>query len=510
MSATITDKFKRELLDGMYRSFSTAYDSGISLGDSDLYYVGISRAEEWEEDDNPPTPYPDKETVRIFQSSMQAVKRVTDLSYVVPRYNWSAGSIYTAWSDKNHSDTTVGAFADIAGPYYVITDDLNVYVCLQQGKTSEGVVRNSIYKPIDVSYDPFSAGPDGYLWKFLYNVGVYNSRRYLTSEWIPVEYVLDSSEGGLPGDELSSSRLAQIGVQQNAIPGQILGIEVEANGSGYDTAPTVIINGDNTSEAAAYAELDSNGAIFQVVMKENDSASLYSYGSGYGPETWITLSGGVSRTTPAKLRPVIHQDVGGLGFDPTKDLNASSLMYSVRLIADENKVFNISNDFRQLGLIKNPNKDSASFPLFTGDSEFTDVRGTALNKLYVGNGIIAENTTLDNTVTGLNSGAKALLDYYEEYVDSDCCDSLQNTTKNVLYVHQTPETGFTPFDRNEVVELSDNGGMATIQPHEDPAIPALRFADVDKFSGEVLYIDNRVQIERDPDQTEDVKIVIDL
>ena len=508
MSATITDKFKRELLDGMYRSFSTAYDSGITAGDSDLYYVGISRAEEWEDDDNPPTPYPDKETVRIFQSSMQAVKRVTDISYVVPRYNWSAGSIYTAWSDKNHSDTTVGAFADIAGPYYVITDELNVYVCIQQGRTLEGVIRNSIYKPVDVSYEPFSAGPDGYLWKFLYNVGVYNSRRYLTSEWIPVEYVRDSSEGGMAGDELSASRLAQIAVQQNAIEGQILGVEVLANGSGYTTAPTLTINGPSTSPAAAYAQIDSNGAIYQVVMKESDGASLFSYGSGYGPETWITINGG--GTTQAKLRPIIHQDDGGLGYDPTKDLNSSSLMYSVRLIADENKVFNVDNDFRQVGLIKNPNKDSASFPLFTGDSDFTAVRGTTLNKLFVGSGINALNTNLDNTVTGLNSGATAYLDYYEEYVDSDCCDSLQNTTRNVLYVHQTPETGFKPFNRDEVVEVSDNGGMASIIPHEDSNLPALRFADVDKFSGDVLYIDNRVQIERDPDQTEDVKIVIDL
>ena len=508
MSATITDKFKRQLLDGMYRSFNTAYDSGIEVGDSDLYYVGISRAEEWLDDDKPPVPYPDKETVRIFQSSMQAVKRVTDASFVVPRYNWSAGSIYTAWSDTNHSDTTVGSFADIVGPYYAITDELNVYVCVQQGRTSEGVVRNSIYKPVDVSYEPFSAGPDGYLWKFLYNVGVYNSRRYLTSEWIPVEHVRDSSEGGMAADELSASRLAQIGVQRNAVEGQILGVQIQSNGSGYTTAPTVSIHGKNTTSASAYAQIDSSGSIYQVVMKESDGASLFSYGSGYGPETWITISGGGS--TQAKLRPIVHQDVGGLGYDPTKDLNSSSLMYSVRLIADENKVFNITNDFRQVGLIKNPNKDSADFPLFTGDSDFTAVRGTTLNRLFVGSGINQLNTNLDNIVTGLNSGAKAYLDYYEEYVDSDCCDSLQNTTKNVLYVHQTPETGFTPFDRNEVVEVSDNGGMATIQPHEDSSLPALRFGDVDKFSGEVLYIDNRVLIERDPDQTEDVKIVIDL
>lgn len=508
MTATITDTYKREILDGMYKSFNSAYDSGIALGDSDRYYIGIGRSQEWQDDDNPPTPNPSLEHERDFRSSLQAVKRVTDLSYVVPRHNWSAGSIYTAWNDNNHSDTTIGAFQDIDGPYYVITDENNVYLCLQQGRTDEGIIRNSIYKPVDVTHQPFSAGPDGYIWKFLYNVGVYNSRRYLTSEWIPVEHVLDSTAGGLPADELSASRLAQIAIQRNAVPGQILGVEIEENGSGYTENPTISINGKHTSTAYAYGRIDSNGSIFQVVMKDSAGASLYSFGSGYGPETWITID--APSSTPAKLRPIVHQTEGGLGWDPRNDLNSSSLMYSVRLIADEYKIFTVNNDFRQVGLIKNPHKDSADFPLFTGDSEFTGVRGTALKKMFVGNGINATNTTFDNIVTGMSSGAKAYVDYYEEYVDSDCCDSTQNVSRNVLYVHQTTETGFTPFDPSEVVELSDNGGMASIIPHQDSTIPALRFADVERFSGEVLYIDNRVQIERDPDQTEDVKIVIDL
>ena len=38
----------------------------------------------------------------------------------------------------------------------------------------------------------------------------------------------------------------------------------------------------------------------------------------------------------------------------------------------------------------------------------------------------------------------------------------------------------------------------------------LRYAGMDNFSGEVLYIDNRVPIERDANQTEDIKIIIDL
>lgn len=515
MPASISDKYKRLMLDGMWRSFHNL--DVDSSRDSDTYYIGIGRSEDWTDDENPPTPTPDQQTVTTFQSGLQGVKQVVDLSYVVPRYNWSAGSIYSAWSNSYHSETTVGALQDISGPYYVITEEQNVYVCLQQGKTSEGVVRNSIYKPDEVSAKPFEAGPDGYVWKFLYNVGVYNARRYLTSEWIPVERIEDSSLGGPAYGSLSASRLAQLINQEVATPGQLLGIRVDNGGSGYSSTnpPSVVINTPETKQVAdqakAYARINAAGQIFQIVMKDSAGADSYSFGNNYDHRTYITLSGGTG--TGASFTPEVYLDSGGMAFDPRNDLNASALMYTARIIGDEYEIFNVNNDFRQVGLIRNMLKDSVNDSQYggvLGDSDFKGVRGNALRKIYVGAGIDDTLTDLDNTVTGLSSGAVAFLDYYKTYIDSDCCDSSLNTSHNVLYVHQSAETGYAKFHKGEVVELSDAAGTATIIAHADSDMPALRWADVDAFSGEVLYVDNRVPIDRDEDQTEDVKIVIDL
>ena len=503
MPATITDKFKRILLDDLYASFDNA---GKPLGDSDYYYIAIGRSEDWDDPNGvPPTPYPDMETTRQFQHSMQAFKRTADISYVVPRHNWSAGSIYTAWSDKYHSDTKIGPFDDIVGPYYVITDENNVYVCLQQGMTDDGAIRNSIYKPTAVSHAPFAAGPDGYIWQFLYNVGTYNSRRYLTSHWQPVEFIRDSSQGGPAADALSASRLAQLGVQRAAIPGEILGVEVVNGGNGFTEAPTITFHGDYDSaaeygEAKAYTRINSNGEIFQIVMKDS-ADGRFRFGEGYTNRTWATVSGGNGQG--AELRPIVHTDSGGFGADPRNDLNSGSMMYSVRIIGDEYKVFNVQNDFRQVGLIKNPHKDSARDPAFAGTEEVTGMRGTALKKLFVGDGIYDDKTNQDNLVTGLASGAKAILDYYDVYVDSDCCDRNLNRTRKVLYVHQNYDTGFENFDSGETLQLSDGGGSAILR--KSP-----KYTDIDKYSGTVMYVDNRVAIERDEDQTEDIKIVIEL
>ena len=503
MPATITDKFKRILLDDLYASFN---NEGKTLGDSDHYYIAIGRSEDWADaNGQPDTPFPDQETIREFQHSMQAFKKTVDISYVVPRHNWSAGSIYTAWSDTMHSDITIGPFDDIVGPYYVITDENNVYVCMQQGMTSEGVIRNSIYKPTDVGYEPFAAGPDGYIWKFLYNVGTYNSRRYLTSHWQPVEHILDSTQGGPAADLLSASRLAQLGIQLNATPGEILGVEIVNPGLGYTSAPTITFHGDYDSaaeygQAKAYARVDANGEIFQIVMKDS-ADGRFRFGEGYTDRTWITLSGGGGQD--AILRPIVHTDEGGFGFDPRTDLNSGSMMYSVRIIGDEYKVFNVKNDFRQVGLIKNPLKDSARDVAFSGDSYVTGLRGTALTKLYVGDGVFDDKTDQDNLVTGLTSGAKAILDFYDVYVDSDCCDPNLNVTRKVLYVHQNYDTGFENFDSGEVLSLSDGAGTTTLR--KSP-----KYTDIDKYTGTVMYVDNRVAIERDEDQTEDIKIVIEL
>ena len=491
----------------LYTSFQGAFDSGANPDSSDFYYIGIGRSEEWPDNDQPPTPTPSQETINTFQNSLSGVKRVLDQSYVVPRYNWSAGSIYVAWSDKHHSDTTVGTLQEIDGPYYVITDENNVYVCLSQGMSAEGQVNNSIYKPQEIHSQPFVAGADGYVWRFLYNVGTYNSRRYLTSEWVPVEHVLDSSQGGQSADALSASRLGQALIQLTAVPGQILSIEVDSGGVGYTSAPTITINHDPENApvqtASAYGRVDENGRLFQVVLKDSLDAPSFSMGEGYNSKTWITVSGGGGRG--ASLRAAVHTETGGLGFDPRSDLNSGAMMYSVRIIGDELKTMNIDNDFRQVGLIKNPLKDDAVV-----DSDFTDLRGNALKKLYVGSGINEDFTKLDNTVTGLSSGAQALVDYYSVEVDSDCCDSDNNISSNVLYVHQSHETGFSEFTVGETVELNYNGGTANVVGHSDSNVPALRPADMDAYSGEVMYVDNRLYIERDADQTEDVKIIIDL
>jgi len=101
---------------------------------------------------------------------------------------------------------------------------------------------------------------------------------------------------------------------------------------------------------------------------------------------------------------------------------------------------------------------------------------------------LSSDFTADNIILGGTSEATAIVDRF----DSD-----------KIYYHQTEETGFTPFQSAESVTETYGAGSGVI------GTPLTR-GDINKFKGEIFYIDNRAAIERSSAQTEDLKIIIQL
>lgn len=496
MSATITDQLKREIV---FSLFDKTQNIGVSSGDSDRYYLAIGRSEEWTDESIPPTPYSDNDEVLNFLSSVQSMKLLSEVSFVVPRYNWVSGNVYEEYDQQYGSNTEVSPVAvnnsaSVKNPFYVLTDDNNVFICLSQGKTLSGSSKQSLFKPTDTSGDPQTLADD-YVWAFLYNIGAREARQYLTSTYMPVERIIDELAGGPPDEELSVSRLQQREIQEASVSGQITSIAIENAGTGYSSSSLVTIsgtpNGDTTlTEAHAYVKV-SEGVITRVIMKEDSTDTNFSLGENYKNAS-VSISGG----SGADLRAIISAD-SGYGGDPRVTLNSSALMFHAQTTGRENEDFLVNNDFRQIGVIKNPNRDSSNAPGWVGDKTATSSTLSALKKLYVnGSGLTTSNITGDQIVTQPSPLAQAIVDYYDE-VDE------------VLYVHQTRDTGFSPFDTSEQTLTVTNSG--TCQSIPDPAGgPTLRYAEVDVYSGETIYIDNRLAVTRDADQTEDIKIVIDL
>ena len=459
MVAIITDRFKKQILNDL---FTDVTDS------ADTYYIAIGRSQDWNATDVAVTPTNTAKTERDFRSSMQAMKKGEDVSYVIPRYNWSSGTIYSGYDDHVQGYPTNG--------YYVMTDELAVFLCLQQGRDAQGNAVASTIKPSGSSLDPLTTS-DGYVWNYLYGQTALRSTKFTSANYSPVQFI-DSAGASAPALEQEQKT-----IQNAAIPGQIVGVKIDNGGSGYTSAPTVGFTGNGTRSPIATATV-YNGAIVKIEM--NDSGTGKAFGAGYDYGS-VTFSGGGG--TGAHGRMILAPDAG-IGADPREDLRSTALMFNTKLAGDENNALITSNDFRQVGLIKNPvETDSAS----TG-ALFTATAGNVLNKLKFGS--IAQNFSEDKTIQGSTTAAKAYVDKFDS---------------NYVWYHQTDSTGFLLFQEGETVtELDGNGEGILDSASVDGDDDAYTKSTIKPFSGTLLYVDNRAAIERDPNQTEDIKVIIQL
>ena len=450
--ATITNPLKKQVIDSLLTDFN----------DSDKnYFIGIGRSEDWNDSDTARTVINARWEERGFRNGLQSVKKVIDSTFVVPRYNWSSGAIYSAYDDKQVGYPTQ--------TYYVMNDENQVYMCLQQSKDATGAAVVSTIQPSgNTTGTPFSTA-DGYIWKFLYSISAGDASKYIAANFLPIKLQ------GTTDSSSSASDVEQKAVQDAAIVGQITGYQIDSAGAGYTSNPTLTVVGNGTN-AKASATISGSAVVKVEVL---DSSGTLMFGSGYNNAT-VTVSGGGTPTKPALIRPVFAT-VGGLGADPRDDLRSNGIMFTVKPDGTENDDFIVGNDFRQVGLIKNI-KDSA------GSTNFTESTGIALKKLKFS--AVTTGFTPDNTILGGTSGAKALIDK----VDSS----------NVFF-HQTDVTGFTSFDSGESVTETDGSGAGTLSNTTPLTNP-----EVVTTTGDILYIDNRAAVTRASDQTEDIKIVIQI
>lgn len=436
MSAVITDQFRvynakefvsRAATDNLYMFFSKTLNGPNTFG---------------------PAPLPLNAITDYFYPSwknMLAGKKIPFdfLTHVILRNLWTIQTEYDVYdiSDENLRFTNS----------IVITEDFNVYVCID--KPVGGV---STVKPVGTSPNVtvFSSS-DRYRWKFLYQLDPVRTNRFFTPFYIPVKNVTTPPSVG-------SVDSLQFDVQQAANQGEILSIRVLTAGSGYTSVPTVVVNGDGTGLQAT--AVVSGNAISHIVVT--------SYGYGY-TECSITLSGGGG--SGATLSPVMSP-IGGFG----KDMVATCVANNVLVVADfegnENMDLHILNDFSEVGMLKNPKS-------FGTSSNFTQetFRQTYVFNLSGVNGDIVR----DQIITQATTGAVGHVVDYDSDNEIIAVSGVNGIKFELGLIEST-----TPF-LNAIVEVITN-------PELEP------------FSSDVLFLDKREAITRSADQTEKIRLVLEF
>ena len=491
MAAIITEKFRTHNAKQFIEDFS---ESGQSN------YIFIGRSHAWTDDTSPPAPANSQSEEIGAYEDMIALKKVssTDISHGLVRYDWTSGTKYDEYRDNySASNTTnvtgVSNFFDGRG--YVITDEFKVYKCLKTGMSGGSTVASTV-KPTSVDTANPQVTGDGYMWKFMYSVVASDVIKFVTNDFIPVKSigaksaVAGSGTNGGFGSTASDDGSAQWDVENAAVDGAIYHYVVTAAGSGYSNGSSgsftvdVAVEGDGSGAVATLTF--ASGSLSSVAFKDTSS-----YGSGYKRASFPTLNSaisGISAGSGATIHPVISP-INGHGADPIEELGGNYAIVNSRLEFGEGSGdFPTDNDFRRIGLIKNPVQSS--------DGTISSASSmTATNQLTVAD---ASSISVDDLLTDAASESATTAKV-----------RVVSKTGNVLKTLPVVNAGgeYVAFANSD--EVFRNGAGTKSTDVTGSGVSASH-PEMTRFTGQILYVENRGAVSRAADQIEDIKLIIEM
>jgi len=462
MPAIVTNKFRINNALQFYESFGEATPT--------TYYLFVGRPQPFSTstgggtDSVPASPIDNVVDEMMYYRDMIAAKKITasDVSYAVPRHDWVTGTVYDYYRGDYGATVNSATVTTVAGgtdmfatttKMYVRSSAGNVYKCMSNNSGTASTV-----EPSGTSTSEFTTG-DGYVWKYMYSLTATETSSFLTTDFMAVH--TDST------------------VSAAATDGSVLHYHIANGGAGYTngTYSTQTLRGDGTS--ATFTVTVSGGAVTAVVA--------VGAGTGYTfADCKIdSISGIGTPSTSAVVTPIIGPK-GGHGKDAIEELGGFYVMTNSTLSGTAGSGdFVVDQDFRRIGVVRDP------FDFGTTTICSADTRAALKSVTFSGSPGSFVN---DEVITGGTSGAKGLV------VDFD------STTKVLKYI-QTQWTGVdangdeTDFAASETI-TGAGGATGTVSTVNNP--------EIDYYSGDTIYAENRVPITRASDQTENIKLIIEF
>ena len=498
MAAIITEKFRQHNADQFFESFSEDSKS--------TYYLFVGKATAFTSgttggsDSSPPTPSDSPTDTEFYAwDSMIAAKNIpsSDITYAIPRRNWVNGTVYDMYDDNISSSntTTSGASNLYDSSFYFMTSDFRVYKVLD----NNGGTAYSGAEPTSESTSPFALG--GYVLKYMYQVTSSEAAKFLTSDFIPVSN--DST------------------VSAAATDGKIESLKITA-GSGYTNGTYfAAVFGDGTSAGTSSGAVVritvSGGAIQSFGLTAGSDTTIHAGGAGYTFGT-VNLSSGFTFSDSGLSSAsnmggsggaveVVISPKNGHGNDAIGELGGHFVMTATTLSQAEGDDITTSNDFRQVGIVVDPT---------TFGTSTVATASTARQTFVVKGSSVSGTFEVDEKITQATTGAvgkvvefdstRSLL-YFQQERFGDFGTTSTNGDHSVfegtnVITGATSSATLTPSSDSETITLANNNTLATTSGYQNP--------ELQPDSGNIIYLENRKPIQRDSDQTEDIKLIIEF
>ena len=519
MPALVTDKFRilnaSNFVDSVDNTSNSYY---ITVNLANPTAVGFGRTTNW--NTSPPSPL-DSISSNAHSGDVSLYgKKVSsaNIRRIIRRIDWVAGTRYEMYRDdysiQNPSPQTNASRLYDAN-YYVMNSDFRVYICIENGSDGDTPKGNvSQDEPTFTDLEPSRAGDsgDGYIWKYLFTISPSDIIKFDSTEYITV-----------PNDWATSTdpqiRSVRESADSSVNSNQIKTVYIEKGGSNYSNGlgQELDIIGDGTGGRVRV----------DVVGGKITKTTVTSGGSGYS-YALVDLGPINSSSTgfSANLVPIIPPSKGH-GFDVYTELGTDKVLVYARF-DDSTRDFPVDTSFAQVSIVKNPTKvgtnDVYQENTFSGlnSIKFANISGTPkvgekieqivqggagraygyvasydletkVLKYFSDRSLYFNQTTLDTQdYTGISTNGRA-------YSFESTTNVISGQTSSFSGAIDTNFAGITTNPTGtKLVNLGVDftGGMA---------IP-----EINKGSGEVIYLDNRASIARNPRQKEDLKIILEF
>jgi hypothetical protein len=532
MSAIITDQLRILNAKNFVSSLTSSENSYYS-------FMALPNAtdynSEWEK--SPPAPIDNFDQENDYWDTLISLKKISsdDVRQVIRKNTWESGITYDMYKhniSRNNLSKPSNSTNLYSSNYYVINSDYRVYICLQNGtnpENSEG--RPSLDEPTFTDLEPKEAGDsgDGYVWKYLYTIKPSDIIKFDSINFIPVpkDWETNSLTASVRNNASTSGQLKIIVIKNR---GTLL-----TNSGTYTNVP---IKGDGTN---ATATIVVNPELKVDSITISNGGSGYTYGTVDFESADIQTNGGINPIFEVIIPPNI-----GHGYDIYRELGAYNVLVYSRIENDlQNPDFIIGNQIARVGIIENPEiYDSSSNSLLqldkasgvyalklVGISNVNDYNNITYDPDTIITQTISTGSTAIGRVVSYDSNTGVLKYWQDRTMSGFNYDGSQNSSPTYGFDSNkftaSPDTGGniqitggklsgvsvnmsidTSFGTNENPGITTTLNNNTTYYLGQPFVSGVSTPEVKKYSGNILYVDNRPSITRSPNQKEDIKVIL--
>lgn len=517
MAAIVTDQFR-------ILNASNFIDSVTGGNDSYYVFLGLDnpsenkfgRTTDW--NTNVPNPTDNFEYSSHYRDTTLFGKKITssNIRRLIRKVTWTSNTSYEMYRhDYSIQNPTPNSNSSrlYDSNYYVINSDFRVYICIDNGSSGTNLKGGkSQDEPTFTDLEPSAAGTsgDGYVWKYLFSVSPSDIIKFDSTEYVVV-----------PNDWKDSTDSQIVSVRESGNsgptnPNQIKKIYIENGGSGYSSSGSPVdILGDGFGGKVSIEVEDGTGEIVSAIVTDGG------YGYTWGIVDLGSLQPNGSLPNPAKLIPIIPPSKGH-GYDIYTELGTDKVLVYARF-DDSTKDFPTDTKFAQVGIIKNPKTFSSGIVTFT-ENQYSSLGAIGLTSSFTGTPVIGEEITqvvsggtARGYVASYDSETK-VLKYFQDrsLYFGNSLDQTDRTDHSRVYGFESTGGSIAPISGlySGSIDITLNSNKVTVGGKIiDLGVTftaGLANPEINKKTGDIIYIDNRPLVTRDIRQKEDIKIILEF